>query len=155
MKRRPHRLRNITRLDYARTHAWWVRFQRGPRGSKRKVHSKMFGDVKYGGKANALKAAIRWRDENEHLYPCLPNGAGRKPSPLGVASIRATWAATRLRNGTPVRRRVFVARYKSAPNHFDVLRISITKYGVEKAYALAEAWVVERDRERRSQKSRR
>lgn len=58
------RYRNITRMDYERTHGWWVRFQFGAsQPGQREVLSKHFSDGTHGGKRKALAAAIAWRDE--------------------------------------------------------------------------------------------
>ena len=53
------KLRNIHRMDddARRTHAWLVRVQR-----KGQVTIKMFSDGVYGGKQNALSAALEYRD---------------------------------------------------------------------------------------------
>lgn len=84
------KLHHITRLDYVygtkRTHGWWVRFQRKDQETgRRKAIGKTFTDAKYGGKAKALAAAIKWRDENMAKYPSLRNGAapGRRQAPIG------------------------------------------------------------------------
>lgn len=61
----------ITRLDYARTHAWWVRItavNRKP-GDPRLADSKMFSDGKWGGKDKALRAAKQWRAVALKNYP--------------------------------------------------------------------------------------
>ena len=51
------KLKNITRMDYKRSHGWWVRFEY-------RAHpiSKMFSDSRYGGKRIARMAAIQYRD---------------------------------------------------------------------------------------------
>jgi hypothetical protein len=64
VKREP----NITRMDYGRTHGWWVRFQRGT-GKERVVYSKQFSDGVCGGKRAALKKAIAWRNRTARLVP--------------------------------------------------------------------------------------
>ena len=51
-------LKHITRLDYQKTHGWWVRIRR-----KSNPCSKLFSDGVYGGREKALEAAIAWRDE--------------------------------------------------------------------------------------------
>lgn len=51
-------LKHITRLDYQKTHGWWVRIRR-----KSNPCSKLFSDGVYGGRDNALKEAIAWRDD--------------------------------------------------------------------------------------------
>lgn len=51
-------LKHITRLDYQKTHGWWVRIRR-----KSNPCSKLFSDGVYGGRDKALNAAIAWRNE--------------------------------------------------------------------------------------------
>ena len=51
-------LKHITRLDYQKTHGWWVRIRR-----KSNPCSKLFSDGVYGSQEKALEAAIAWRDE--------------------------------------------------------------------------------------------
>jgi hypothetical protein len=51
-------LKHITRLDYQKTHGWWVRIRR-----KSNPCSKLFSDGVYGGRDKALETAIAWRDE--------------------------------------------------------------------------------------------
>lgn len=54
-------MRYITRMDYARTTGWWVRFYAGAT----LLESRLFSDRKHGGTKVALAAAKVWRDENE------------------------------------------------------------------------------------------
>lgn len=52
-------LHNIRRMDIesSRTHAWLVQVQR-----KKRIVAKMFSDNVFGGKQNALSAAVAYRD---------------------------------------------------------------------------------------------
>jgi hypothetical protein len=59
--------RNITRMDYARSHGYWVRFE-----YLSHPISKMFSDGRYGGKRKALKAAIKYRNEVIDTPPEAP-----------------------------------------------------------------------------------
>ncbi len=52
------RLKGISRIDSKHTHGWFVRIYM----RNREVHSKLFSDRKYGGKEEALKLAIDYRD---------------------------------------------------------------------------------------------
>ncbi len=58
---RPVRRRGISRIDQpsTRTHGWFVRtgFYRRRDGSYGPRHQKFFGDLSYGGKRKALRAA--------------------------------------------------------------------------------------------------
>lgn len=68
------KLKYITRLDYVNkrgssTRGWWVRMKMH---SKKYQRNKFFSDGVNWGKANALKAAIAWRDKT---YAALPRKA--------------------------------------------------------------------------------
>lgn len=65
-ERKQHR-RHITRLDYDRSHGWWVRFARIRHGKVVLVAQQQFSDGKYGGKQKALVAAVKWRDQQAKL----------------------------------------------------------------------------------------
>jgi len=58
------RRRGISRIDQpsTRTHGWFVRagFHTRPDGTSAPRHRKFFGDVSYGGKRRALKAAAEY-----------------------------------------------------------------------------------------------
>ena len=64
-KHNPPSRRNITRMDYVKTHGWWVRIVR-----RKQETSKLFSDRVHGGKGKALKAAQAWRDA---IKDCLPS----------------------------------------------------------------------------------
>lgn len=66
----------ITRVRYARTRGWWVRFQRTVRG-KRRVFSKLFSDGPHGGARLALAAARQWRDQTWRQIPPPKRAAPR------------------------------------------------------------------------------
>ena len=61
---RSRELRYITRMDYARTRGWWVRFYSGTT----LLAGKLFSDGQYGGKRKARVAAQAWRDANESTW---------------------------------------------------------------------------------------
>lgn len=61
-------LKHITRLDYQKTHGWWVRIRR-----KSNPCSKLFSDGIYGGRDKALEAAKAWRDEKLSTAPKQTN----------------------------------------------------------------------------------
>jgi hypothetical protein len=62
-------LSGISRIDYKRTHLWWVRLFNGTGTIKKPIVQKGFSDFKYGGVENALLEAIKFRDEKIKLYP--------------------------------------------------------------------------------------
>lgn len=82
--------RNITRLDYGSTHAWWVRFTRGSRGDGQTVVSRMFSDGVYGGNRKALGAAKKWRDRMSRKVPPPVKGGTPAPVPPGYGYVRRT-----------------------------------------------------------------
>ena len=57
-------LKHITRLDYQKTHGWWVRIRR-----KSNPCSKLFSDGVYGGRDKAQGVAMAWRDEKLSSAP--------------------------------------------------------------------------------------
>lgn len=67
---KPGPMRYITRMDYARTCGWWVRFYAGTK----LLASKLFSDRKYGGDRKALQMAQDWRDSNESLWAAYKPG---------------------------------------------------------------------------------
>jgi hypothetical protein len=88
-------LKFITRLDYNRTHAYWVRFQMQLPGKQSpRVISRSFSDGKHGGKAQALAAAVRWR--NATVRELALRTAPRR-TPVGHGYVRKTE-----RSGRPV-----------------------------------------------------
>lgn len=63
---RPYAMRYITRVDTEKNHCFFVRFQRTTRTGRRfNAAVKSFSDGVLGGKAAALAAAQKWRDETE------------------------------------------------------------------------------------------
>ncbi len=64
MGKRSARRPGISRIDQpsTRTHGWFVRagFYTRPDGTSAPRHRKFFGDIGYGGKRRALKAAIEY-----------------------------------------------------------------------------------------------
>lgn len=57
-------MRFITRMDYGRTCGWWVRIS----AQGKNLASKLFSDLKHGGKDSALAEAKAWRDQQEARY---------------------------------------------------------------------------------------
>lgn len=142
------RLHHITRLDYSKTHAWWVRFQRGP-SAERTTVSKMFSDGKWGGKNKALRAALSWRDAHEPLHPPLPHGnrgSGRKPQPAGYCSVIA-YDRTQPRAGRRVSvTPVLLAKFKTKQGRFATLQLSVEKWGEATARRKIALWLREHRR---------
>lgn len=82
-------LQHITRLDYQKTHGWWVRIRR-----KSNPCSKLFSDGVHGGKEEALAKAIAWRDEKLKDAPKLASRtveSGSKTYKTGVPGLSLTF----------------------------------------------------------------
>lgn len=62
MKNQAEKHKDIARIDQAskQTYGWYVRVR-----FNGKTHSKLFSDLKHGGRAASLLAAIAWRDSTE------------------------------------------------------------------------------------------
>lgn len=153
---RAARLHHITQLEYKRTRAWWVRIYRpvrrkararpgaGPRPRPKRTLAaqKSFPYARYGSKAKALEAAIRWRDAElpKHDAPIRPYGKFSK-RPVGTGYLKRGWR-TRVhkRTGKRTRYQVWEAWIrlrdgKSAQSHY-----SIPKWGDEGARLLIQSW---------------
>lgn len=61
-KRLTEKHKDIARIDQAskRTYGWYVRVR-----FNGKMHSKLFSDIKHGGRESSLLAAITWRNQTE------------------------------------------------------------------------------------------
>ncbi len=132
---------NITRLDYARSHGWWVRFQRGYDGGKRKTISKMFSDGVYGGKDAALKEAKAWRDM---VRPALPMRERLVKAPPGYGYIRRVILGRRRSVSE-----CFVCWLRIEEGRCKQTSVSTTRWGVGVAKKRAEAWLRKERRELR------
>lgn len=128
-------LKNITRLDYTRTHGYWVRFE-----GKSPV-SKMFSDGVFGGKRKALKAAQAFRDEwikshdvTRRKGSCAPPGPGKvtKRYCFQRKSWTLVWEA--------------YIKVRPGPGHA-ITRYSINKWGSREAKRLCEVWLEQKRKE--------
>ena len=135
-KRRDPSLRNITRIDAGSTHAWEVRIMR--RGEQ---YAKTFTDRQLGGKARALAAARKYRDQmlrkltgysREEL---LTKASSRNTS--GYPGVRKL--ETNVRKGKWIYSYAFwEASWTPRPGGKRVKRrFSVQKYGDKKAKQLA------------------
>ncbi len=93
---RDKRLRNITRVDYARKnqHGWWVRIHR----DGEMIH-KFFSDAACGGESNALHEAKTHRDALLLVYPKPERGnmfnKTNSRNQSGIAGIHKTRSVKR------------------------------------------------------------
>ncbi len=119
---------NITRMDYARTHGWWVRIYRNCDAKQKNCTSQMFSDSVYGGKRKALARAIAWRDEMLALLPPKKrSGAARPPGYGYVVSYEGS--------------RRWTAWLRTEGRGAKSTRYSIDKWGDDGAYEKAAAWL--------------
>src|SRR5262245_27905642 len=137
------KLHHITRLDYVygtrEIHGWWVRIQRLANG-ERKTYGKTFYDLKCGGKAKALKLAIKWRDVNLPKYPVVRggSGSGRMHAPIGHSLF---WEYQQGRHHS-LNGQMKVATGERALQ----VRCSIREYGRKGAIAQLRRWYLEQRR---------
>jgi hypothetical protein len=132
------RHQNITRMDYARAHGWWVRIYRNCAGKQKNCLSQLFSDGVYGGKRKALVAAIAWRDQMLELLPAKKQSGALRPPGYGyVVRYQGSnrWTAWLRTEGRGV---------KST-------RYSIARWGADGAYDKAAAWL---KREQRAVRAR-
>lgn len=134
-------MRNITRFDYGRTSAWWVRHWRGE-----KQIGRMFSDSKYGGKRAALRYAKAFRDLQEMRLPRTP----RERRPPGPGYIRRVMRWYVSNSGRRFRKEAFVAWIRIAPGIAASTSYCVEKWGVRRAKRLCEVWLEEKRREQRS-----
>lgn len=124
----------ITRFEYGRTRAWWVRFER--RGN---FVRKLFSDSVYGGTEQALRAAEAFRDQKlKELPPAL---LGEQAFP-GEGRIYLEWRSYRHRKtGELVYYRTWSAWIRIAKVVIRHTGYSIRKHGRLGAREKAEAWL--------------
>lgn len=74
----------ITRFEYGRTRAWWVRFERQGQPI-RKLFSDAASDAAYGGTEKALREAETFRDRTlKTLPPPLIREQSLRMTPLAI-----------------------------------------------------------------------
>jgi hypothetical protein len=137
VKNQAEKHKDIARLDQAskRTYGWYVRVQ-----FNGKIHAKLFSDLKHGGRAASLLAAIAWRDstEKEIGKPRTDrNIVTRSNTNAGVVGVRfneklnryeVSWVTLRGKQGKTT--------------------VSILRHGKEKAFKIACERRKEKDAER-------
>lgn len=144
------RLRNISRIDSGHTHCWFYR--RTILGARRVA---TFSDGLCGGKTQALKAAIAYRDLMEEIYP--PEDPAIQHRPRRYATARNASGATlagvnytewRRRRGGKIHSGAYwQAHFTAADGERLTRRWSVEAHGFEAAQRQAERWRLERLRE--------
>ncbi len=124
----------ITRFEYGRTRAWFVRFERGGRPVR-----KLFSDGVYGGTEQALRAAEAFR---ESTLKTLPAPILREQSLPGEGRVYTEWRSYRHRKtGELVYYRTWSAWIRIAKGVIRHTGYSIRKHGRLGAREKAEAWL--------------
>jgi hypothetical protein len=139
----------ITRLDYDRTHAWWVRIPT-PKGKPGQLDtSKMFSDGLWGGRAKALVAAQRWRKAALKEFPRPSDHRYRNTIQPGHGYIRFEMRLYHHRN--PKKRRTrqpaWTGWLRVETGKAKSSNASIDRWGREQAYQRVEQWL---EKERRA-----
>ncbi len=139
---KPNPLHNITRYEYGRSNAWWVRFQVGDKSS---ITSAFFSDSAYGGKRKSLRAAKLWRDL---VAPSIYRQ--RKPRPYQGPGPGRVWKqeVSFTRDGWVYTYPAWCAWIRVGPK-MCATKWSVTKHGDSQARAKAEAWLKRKQAEQR------
>ncbi len=119
-KTKTTRYLNITRMDYPKSHGYFVRVR-----WKGAARSKLFSDSVYGDQLSALAAAIEWRDQ-------VTRDLG-KPRP-GSPPLASVGVHRRTRGGRAVYEATWSVSGKRGRTTY-----SIKKHGAKQAKALAIA----------------
>ncbi len=118
------KIKNITRMEYKRSHGWWVRFQ-----YNRQSYNKFFSDNKFGGESLALLSAIAW----------MKNVKAKNKVPDTIMRVDG---ATRSNTGVQgvsycSKSNSYFASWTDAIGQASATSFSVNKYGREKAFKLA------------------
>jgi hypothetical protein len=141
--------RNISRLDYGRTAAWWVRFTRLDSAGAKRVVSKMFSDGVHGGKRKALVAATQWRDRMARKLRPPARGGGHEPVPPGYGYVKRIEVKRRV-DWHPV----YVAWVRVDGGRNRQTTCSVRLWGEMGAKRRCQRWLVKQRRELRARMSR-
>lgn len=137
MKNQAEKHKDIARLDQSskHTYGWYVRVR-----FNGKTHSKLFSDLKHGGRAASLLAAIAWRDSTEEEI-------GKPRTDRNIVTMSKTNAG------------IVGVRLNEKLNRYEVswvtlqgkqgkTTVSILRHGKEKAFKIACERRQEKDAER-------
>ena len=136
-RRKDSKNKGISRIDSGSTHGWFVRGYRNG-----KTYSRLFSDLKSGGKRKAQQMAREYRDE---LYAKLakipPKPRGRRivyrdsRNTTGVLGVCRTSKRSTSGNVTEC----YSVSWRPTPGVQKCTSFSIRKYGEKKAFQLAVA----------------
>lgn len=126
MKNQAEKHKDIVRIDQdsKKTYGWYVRVR-----FNGKTHSKFFSDLKHGGRAASLRAAIAWRDstEKEIGKPRTDrNIVTRSKTNTGVIGVRLNEKLNR-----------YEVSWVTHQGKHGKTTVSTMKHGKEKAFKIA------------------
>lgn len=128
-------LKGISRIDSASTIGWYIRVYRN-----KQTYARFISDSKFGGKANALKEAIRQRDDLRTEIECIPKKPSKRRSvhhdkrnKTGVLGV--TRSSKKAKNGRSYD--CYTVTWRPEPKVQKSRSFSIMKYGEKRALELA------------------
>lgn len=137
MAKKSGKEKGISRIDSGSTHGWFVRGYRNG-----KTYSKLFSDLKCGGKEKALEMARAHRDRLHDELDTIPT----KPRARRIVyrDVRNTTGIlgvckTRKRGPNGTINECYSVSWRPAPGVQKCTSFSIRKYGDKKAFQLAVA----------------
>ncbi|MEN8141377.1 MAG: AP2 domain-containing protein [Thermodesulfobacteriota bacterium] len=125
--------RNISRIDHNKTHGWYARVMHN--GTQR---SKLFSDQKNGGRGAALLCAMTWRDriKSEMGIPVTDKHIqGKANTNTGVVGVRFNEKENK-----------YYVSWQCPDGRPGNTSVSANKHGKKKAFAMAKAIRVEKER---------
>jgi len=136
--------RNIIRVDHeaSRTHAWRVTLQR-----HNDIAVKTFSDSIYGGKRNALRAAVEYREELLRRYSPYAHAIWvrtrlRRNNTSGIAGVGRY--EERVNPNTGYTREFWLASWVNEQGASRKRKFTVSRYGERQAKRLA---IAERERQ--------
>ena len=136
-KKRELRNKGVSRIDSGSTHGWFVRgYKNG------KTYSKLFSDLKCGGRRKAQQLARTYRDElHEKLTKIPTKPRGRRIAYRDSRNTTGVLGVCRLaaRNPGGNIKEFYSVTWRPSPGEQKCTTFSIRKYGEKKAFKLAVA----------------
>ena len=141
------RLKSISRIDqpHKRNHGWYVRVV-----FRRKIHSKFFSDACNGGRENALRRAVRYRNALEKSLGKPRTDrviVGSSQRPGGIVGVVKKLGYERQRNGSIKRVPIYEVTWCPEPCKVALTSVSINKHGQRRAFERACAIRRQKERE--------
>lgn len=136
---RPLDMRGITRMDFKRSHSWWVRMVRDG-----VCHSKHFSDGVYGGREKALSKAKQFR--NDLLKKLDPPARHTRNTPFdlpGPGIMKKKVFTYKGPDGELYEYRAWHAWIRVSPSKVVSTKWSIEKWGNLEAQKRVRLWLQE------------